>query len=115
MSELAVTVLERDVEAAVETDLGPLRGELARAGAGAREQVMIDFLEDDLRSAEEALEVLRGYVGAIGATLRRGRARRGEVLALARTEAPEQGLDELQATMAGLRRRLLVVAARLPR
>ena len=115
MNDLAVATVERGVEATPAPGLGALRGELAGAGAGAREQVMIDFLEDDLRAAEEALEQLRRYVGAIGATLRSGRAGRGEPLALARTETPDQDLDELQATVAGLRRRLLVVAARLPR
>ena len=65
-------------------------------------------------AAEEAVEELKRYVDAIDAALQGGRARRSELLALAFRERPLQSLDELQGTIAGLRRRLAVVAARLP-
>ncbi len=112
MSKHTVAVRERELE---EAGLRSLRAELAGTGAGAREQVMVDFLEDDLRAAGEAVEQLRGYVDVLGEALRSGRATRGELLAFARGEQPIHSLDELQATVTGLRRRLAVLAFRLPR
>jgi hypothetical protein len=115
MSKLAVRVREHTIEALGEPGLGPLRAELAGAGGGAREQVTVDFLEDDLRAAEDTLDRLRAYVEELGGVLRSGRAGRGEILALAREDQPLRGLDDLQATITGIRRRLAVLALRLPR
>lgn len=109
-----VAVREREIEIK-QTGLASFRAVLDRAGAGAREQVMVDFLEDDLRAATEAVDELRGYVDGLRAALQGGRAGRGELLALAREPQPIQSLDELQGTITGLRRRLAVVALRLPR
>jgi hypothetical protein len=114
VSKLAVALRARVAEAPGEGGLAPLRGALAGAGAGAREEVMVDFLEDDLRAAEDAVQELKSYLASIEAALQGGGARRRELLALAFRERPLQSLDELQGTIAGVRRRLAVVAARLP-
>jgi HPt (histidine-containing phosphotransfer) domain-containing protein len=111
VNRLAVALVEDEAQV---QDLHALRGTLATAGAAAREQVAVDFLEDDLREAEAALAALRDYVAAVGSALRDARAGRRALTSLARDERPLEKLDELQATVLGARRRLAQVASRLP-
>jgi hypothetical protein len=114
VKRLAVVVAESEVQSAPERGLRALRGALASAGAAAREEVVLDFLDDDLREAESALDCLGEYVADVATTLRDARAGRRELMALARGRHPEERLDNLQVTLAGLRRRLAQLAARLP-
>jgi hypothetical protein len=111
VNRLAVIITEGEE---APRDLRALRGTLAVAGAAAREEVAVDFLEDDLREAEAALAALGEYVAAIGAALRDAGDGRRALLSLARDQRPLERLDDLQATVMGARRRLAQVAARLP-
>ena len=112
MNSLAVA-LECE-ERGPEDRLDALRGSLACAGAAAREQVAVDFLEDDLLEAEAALDAVTRYVAEVGTALRLARGGRRVLMSLARDERAVDELDHLQGTIAGLRRRLVQIGVRLP-
>ena len=82
------------------------------AGTTAREHVVLDFLEDDLRETRAALAAVVGYLAEVeGALAREPTADR--LLGLARAVEPVSQVDVLQNALASVRRRLSQVAARM--
>ncbi len=92
-----------------------LRRRLARAGAGAREQVVLDFLDDDLGEARAALAEVAAYLAAVDGALRDARAGRQQLLTLAVRDGPPACVAQLETALVGLQRRLARAAVRLPR
>ncbi len=112
MKRLAVALAEAPRTAAA--DLDSLRRRLADAGAAAREAVLVDFLEDDLRVAAGVLGTVTQYVEGIETALRDPSAGRRDLLVFARGGQPAEQIELLQTTVASLRRRLAQIAVRLP-
>jgi hypothetical protein len=83
------------------------------AGSTAREHVVLDFLEDDLRETRTALAAVVAYMANVERALRAELPDPGELLALARSVDPAAHAEELQAGLANVRRRLAQVAARM--
>lgn len=93
--------------------LDPLRRKLA--GATAREAVLVDFLEDDLREAEDAVAELAGWLAAVGARVRDPEVSRHELMALAARSPGADGAEYLGDVLANVRRRIVQVAVSLGR
>jgi hypothetical protein len=83
------------------------------AGTTAREHVVLDFLEDDLREARGALAAVAAYVANLEAALADPAPSREALLTLALGGGPAARVDYLQAMLASARRRLAQVAARM--
>jgi hypothetical protein len=83
------------------------------AGTTAREHVVLDFLEDDLREARGALAAVAAYVANLEAALADPSPSRDALLGLALGGGPAERVDYLQAMLASARRRLAQVAARM--
>jgi hypothetical protein len=83
------------------------------AGKGARDHVVLDFLEDDLEEARTALGAVAAYVANVDSALRDVEPSQGRFLSLAIGGAPIEHLDSLQQSLSSLRRRLAQVAARM--
>lgn len=83
------------------------------ANATQHEQVLLDFLEDDLREARDALAEVAHHLDATDALLLDPGATRGELVEKALDGAPLERLDYLSAVLGNLRKRLVQVAARL--
>ncbi|HTN53187.1 MAG TPA: hypothetical protein VML50_12335 [Anaeromyxobacter sp.] len=97
---------EPDPAGAVEA----LRARLA--GTTAREHVVLDFLEDDLREVRTALSAVAAYVANVEAALGEGEPSGERLLSLARV-GPWERLDYLSTVLASVRRRLAQVAVRM--
>jgi hypothetical protein len=82
------------------------------AGTTAREHVVLDFLEDDLRETRAALAAVAGYLDEVEGALAREPAA-DRLLDLARAVEPASQVDYLQNALASVRRRLSQVAARM--
>jgi CRP-like cAMP-binding protein len=83
------------------------------AGSTAREHVVLDFLEDDLREAREALAAVVAYVDDVEAVLSDPSAPQDTLLALALGGGPLERVDALSEVLASVRRRIAQVAARM--
>lgn len=94
-------------------DLDPLRRRLA--GATAREAVLVDFLEDDLREAEAAVAELGAWLSAVSSSVRDPRVSRHELMALAARAQGADGAEYLGAVLGSVRRRIAQVAVSLAR
>ena len=91
-----------------------LRRRLAQAGAGAPEQVTLDFLDDDLQQARSALAEVTTYLAAVEQAVRDVRAGRRELIALAVRDGAPASIEQLHEAVVGLRRRLARTAVGLP-
>jgi hypothetical protein len=109
----AAAVVEGAAIAASSRDLDPLRRRLA--GATAREAVLVDFLEDDLREAEAAVAELADWLGAVGASVRDPDVTRHDLMALAARSQGSDGAEYLGDVLANVRRRIAQVAISLGR
>jgi hypothetical protein len=93
-------------------ELATLRARLA--GATAREAVIVDFLEDDLRETECALGEVAGWLDAVLDALSDPRAGRERYAALVAND-PADAVDALGIALASVRRRVAQVAGRVGR
>ena len=83
------------------------------AGSTAREHVVLDFLEDDLRETRAALGALAAYLDDVEGALSRETPTADRLAGLARALDPTQQVESLQDALASVRRRLAQVAARM--
>lgn len=84
-----------------------------RLGATAREHVVLDFLEDDLREARAALAGVVAWVANVEGALADGDPSQQRILSLALGCRPGDRIEELSQAVAAVRRRLAQVAARM--
>lgn len=103
----------RELARAGSRDLDPLRRRLA--GATAREAVLVDFLEDDLREAQDAMAELGEWLAAVSATVRDPEVTRHDLMALAARSQGADGTEYLAGVLASVRRRIAHVAVSLAR
>jgi hypothetical protein len=83
-------------------------------GSGiAREHVVLDFLEDDLRDARAALGGVAAWLGGVERALSEASPSQQRILALAAARSASERLDDLSAAVASVRRRLAQVGARM--
>lgn len=93
---------------------GPVEALRARlAGQSAREHVVLDFLEDDLREARAALAAVAAYLANVELALDGPVPSPDQLLALAQGRWPAERLDDLATMLASVRRRIAQVAARM--
>ena len=83
------------------------------SGPTAREHVVLDFLEDDLREVRAALAAVASYVASVEAALSDRDPSQQRLLALARGGKPGDRIEELSHAVASVRRRLAQVAVRM--
>lgn len=83
------------------------------AGSTAREHVVLDFLEDDLREARAALTAVAAYVANVEAALADSAPSQQRLLSLALGGGPAERIEYLGSTLAAVRRRIAQVAARM--
>jgi hypothetical protein len=83
------------------------------AGPTAREHVVLDFLEDDLREVRAALAAVAAYVANVEAALADGDPSQQRILGLALGGRPGDRIEELSQAVASVRRRLAQVAVRM--
>ena len=83
------------------------------AGPTAREHVVLDFLEDDLREVRAALAAVAAYVANVEAALSDGEPTQQRILGLALGGKPGDRIEELSHAVASVRRRLAQVAVRM--
>ncbi len=83
------------------------------AGGTAREHVVLDFLEDDLREARTALATVAAYLANVEGALADEAPSPERLVSLARAIDPAERIDYLQTVLASVRRRLSQVAARM--
>jgi hypothetical protein len=108
--ELAVDAPTRP-RAAVDGSVAALRQRLA--GSAARDHAVLDFLEADLREARVALAAVAAYVTDVEAALTAPDPTQERFLSLALGGGPVARLENLATVLAGVRRRLAQVAARM--
>ncbi len=83
------------------------------ASGTAREHVILDFLEDDLREARTALSGVAAWLANVERALADGTPSQQQLLSLALGGLPGARIDELSSAVASVRRRLAQVAARI--
>lgn len=83
------------------------------AAGSAREHVILDFLEDDLRDARAALAGVAAWLANVEAALSAEAPTQQHVVALAANGLPLERVDELANAVVSVRRRLAQVAARM--
>lgn len=83
------------------------------AGSTAREHVVLDFLEDDLREARRALSAVAAYLANVEAALGDGAPTPQRLMTLAIGGGPGDRIEDLSSAVASVRRRLAQVAARM--
>jgi len=105
--EAVARVAVRPAEGPVET----LRRRLA--GSTAREHVVLDFLEDDLREAREALEAVASWIAGVEDALADPAASQERLLALALGGGAVDRVDALGGAVASVRRRIAQIVARM--
>jgi hypothetical protein len=106
----AITV---DRDAPADAPEGPVEALRRRLGGSAREHVVLDFLEDDLREARAALAGVASYVANVDAALSDGAPSRDRLLSLAMGGGPIETIEDLAQLLSNVRRRLAQVAARM--
>jgi hypothetical protein len=83
-------------------------------GSGtARDHVVLDFLEDDLREASAALTGVAAWLANVERALSNVEPSQQQLLTLAASAAPAERIDALSSAVASVRRRLAQVAARI--
>ncbi len=108
---VAVAIAPAEVAPAPTSAVEALRRRLA--SGTAREHVVLDFLEDDLREAGAALAAVAAYLASVEGALAAPAPSSERLLSLARTIDPAERVDYLQSVLASVRRRLSQVAARM--
>lgn len=108
----AARAAEPEAHAAV-VDEGAIDALRRRLGTTAREHVVLDFLEDDLREARAALAGVAAWVANVEGALAEGSPSQQRILSLALGGRPGERIDELSQAIASVRRRLAQVAARM--
>jgi hypothetical protein len=83
------------------------------ASGTAREHVVLDFLEDDLREARTALAGIAAWIATVEGAIGDRAPSQDRILSLALGGRPGDGLDELATAIASVRKRLAQVAARM--
>jgi hypothetical protein len=83
------------------------------ASGTAREHVVLDFLEDDLREARTALAGIAAWIATVEGAIGDRTPSQDRILSLALGGRPGDGLDELATAIASVRKRLAQVAARM--
>jgi hypothetical protein len=83
------------------------------ASSTARDHVVLDFLEDDLRETREALAAVAAYVANVEAALSDGAPSQQRLLSLANGRGPAERVEDLSSVLGNLRRRLAQVAVRM--
>ena len=112
MRQTTAVAIARSPEASSEVGgVEALRQRLA--GSTAREHVVLDFLEDDLREARTALAGVAAFLANVEAALGDERPTPDRLLSLARAIDPAARLDHLQNVLASVRHRLSQVSARM--
>jgi hypothetical protein len=100
--------------AAVVADEGAVDALRRRLASGtAREHVVLDFLEDDLREARTALAGVAAWIASVEGALADGEPSQHRFLSLALGGRPGERIEELSSAVASVRRRLAQVAARM--
>jgi len=94
-------------------ELGAVEALRRRLGTTAREHVVLDFLEDDLREARGALASVASYLANVEAALSDGEPSQQRLVSLAKGGGPGERVDDLAQLLANVRRRLAQVAARM--
>jgi hypothetical protein len=84
-----------------------------RLGSSAREHVVLDFLEDDLRETRAALAGVAAWIANVEGALAEGAPSQQRILSLALGGRPGDRIEELSQALASVRRRLAQVAARM--
>lgn len=97
----------------VALDEGAVDALRRRLGSTAREHVVLDFLEDDLREARAALAGVAAWVANVEGALAEGSSTQDRILSLALGGRPGERIEELSHAIASVRRRLAQVAARM--
>lgn len=80
---------------------------------GDRDAVVLDFLEDDLAEAGNALAAVSGYLAEVEAALEDAAADRERLLGLALGRGPLEQLEYAAGVVQNLRRRLVQVSSLL--
>jgi hypothetical protein len=83
------------------------------ASGTAREHVVLDFLEDDLREARAALSAVAAWLANVEGALAGGEPSQQRLLSVALGGSPGERIEELSAAVASARRRLAQVAVRM--
>jgi hypothetical protein len=95
-------------------DAGAVEALRRRLGSGtAREHVVLDFLEDDLREARAALAGVAAWLSNVERALADPEPSQQQLLSVARAGMAGERIDELSSAVASVRRRLAQVAARM--
>jgi hypothetical protein len=94
-------------------DTGAVDALRRRLGSTAREHVVLDFLEDDLREARAALAGVAAWVANVEGALADGAPTQQRILSLALGGRPGDRIEALSLAVASVRRRLAQVAARM--
>jgi hypothetical protein len=102
-----------DDEEAPSPPESPVEALRRRLGGSAREHVVLDFLEDDLREARAALAGVASFVANVDQALSDGAPSRDRLLSLAIGGGPIEKIDDLAQLLSNVRRRLAQVAARM--
>jgi hypothetical protein len=97
--------------AAAEGAVDALRRHLA--SGTARDHVVLDFLDDDLREARTALAGVAAWLANVERALGDGAPSQQRILSVALGGMPRDRIDELASAVASVRRRLAQVAARM--
>ena len=114
----AVAVVEAEIASPAapprDPDAGAVEALRRRLASGtAREHVVLDFLEDDLREARAALAGIAAWIATVDGALAEPTPSQDQILSLALGGRPGAGLDELGTALASVRKRLAQIAARM--
>ncbi len=110
-SAVAVAVAPPESIAPDEGGVEALRRRLA--SGSARDHVVLDFLEDDLREARAALAGVAAWISNVERALGDGAPSQQQILSVALGGKPGERIDELSHAIVSVRRRLAQVAARM--
>lgn len=111
---VAITSVAAPAPEAERAGAGAVEALRARlSGSTAREHVVLDFLEDDLREVRTALASVAAYVANVEAALSEGEPSQQRILGLALGGKPGDRIEELSEALASVRRRLAQVAVRM--
>ncbi|HEX9400781.1 MAG TPA: hypothetical protein VF912_11790 [Anaeromyxobacter sp.] len=111
---IATTVVPAASPAASPDDEGAVEALRRRLASGsARDHVVLDFLEDDLRESRNALAGVAAWLANVEHALADGDPSQQQILSAALGGRPGERIDELSQAIASVRRRLAQVAARM--